>query len=30
MQIHEDVKAAKDRYAHMSAEEIINYTALTL
>ena len=30
MQIHEDVKAAKDRYADMSAEEIINYTALTL
>jgi WS/DGAT/MGAT family acyltransferase len=30
IQIHEDVKAAKDRYAHMSPEEIINYTALTL
>ncbi|EON92205.1 acyltransferase [Marinobacter lipolyticus SM19] len=30
MHIHHDVKMAKDRYATMSSEEILNYTALTL
>ncbi|MBW0148258.1 WS/DGAT/MGAT family O-acyltransferase [Marinobacter arenosus] len=30
MHIHQDVKLAKDRYAKMSSEEILNYTALTL
>lgn len=30
MHIHQDVKLAKDRYAKMSPEEILNYTALTL
>ncbi|CAN0599437.1 unnamed protein product [Ectocarpus sp. 12 AP-2014] len=30
MHIHQDVKLAKDRYASMSPEEILNYTALTL
>lgn len=28
--IHEDVKASKERYANMSPEEILNYTALLL
>lgn len=28
--IHQGIQAAKDRYAHMSSDEIINYTALTL
>lgn len=28
--IHEGIRAAKDRYAHMSSEEIINYTAMML
>jgi diacylglycerol O-acyltransferase / wax synthase len=28
--IHEDVKASKERYASMSAEEILNYTAMLL
>lgn len=28
--IHQGIQAAKDRYATMSSEEIINYTALTL
>lgn len=28
--IHQGIQEAKDRYAHMSAEEIVNYTALTL
>lgn len=28
--IHQGIKEAKDRYAHMSPEEIVNYTALTL
>ncbi|MCL7942583.1 wax ester/triacylglycerol synthase family O-acyltransferase [Marinobacter sp. ATCH36] len=28
--IHEDVKASKERYASMSPEEILNYTALLL
>ena len=28
--IHEDVKTSKERYAHMSPEEILNYTALLL
>ncbi|MDK9558491.1 wax ester/triacylglycerol synthase family O-acyltransferase [Marinobacter sp. M216] len=30
MHIHQDVKLAKDRYAKMSSEEVINYTALIL
>ncbi|EMP54414.1 acyltransferase [Marinobacter santoriniensis NKSG1] len=30
IRIHEGMQAAKDRYAHMSPEEILNYTALTL
>lgn len=30
MNIHQGMQEAKDRYAHMSPEEIINYTALTL
>ncbi len=30
MGIHEDVKRQKERYRAMSAEEVINYTALTL
>jgi len=28
--IHQGMQEAKDRYAHMSPEEILNYTALTL
>jgi len=28
--IHEDVKASKERYADMSSEEILNYTAMLL
>ncbi len=28
--IHEDVKASKERYASMSSEEILNYTAMLL
>jgi len=30
VRIHEGVKAQKERYAAMSSEEVINYTALTL
>ncbi len=28
--IHQGIQEAKDRYAHMTPEEIVNYTALTL
>ncbi|ERP87063.1 O-acetyltransferase [Marinobacter sp. ES-1] len=30
MKIHQSMQEAKDRYRHMSSEEIVNYTALTL
>src|SRR5690554_7002967 len=30
MKIHQSMEQAKDRYRHMSSEEIVNYTALTL